>query len=206
MLDQRRSGDTLVVRKLDRLSGSLKDLLTIPERVSAAGAKCNSLAESIDTSGPAGRMLMQMLGAFAEFEREMIRERIAPVCMKHARKVASPGESRKSPQSKRKRLSKPCHSGARRPLKLPDCSKFTAQPSRASSLRRSSESEPPLGQNPTMAPEPNDRNGRMAAVRSSFRRRSARAKRSFPPSGRAERFRREPRSLRVEGEVARHPR
>ena len=75
MLDQLRSGDTLVVWKLDRLSRSLKDLLTILERVSAAGAKFRSLTELIDTSGPAGRMLMQMLGSFAEFEREMIRER-----------------------------------------------------------------------------------------------------------------------------------
>jgi len=70
-----RSGDTLIVWKLDRLSRSLKDLLTILERVSAAGAKIRSLTESIDTSVPAGRMLMQMLGSFAEFEREMIRER-----------------------------------------------------------------------------------------------------------------------------------
>jgi DNA invertase Pin-like site-specific DNA recombinase len=75
MLDQLRSGDTLVVWKLDRLSRSLKDLLTILERVSAAGAKFRSLTEWVDTSGPAGRMLMQMLGSFAEFEREMIRER-----------------------------------------------------------------------------------------------------------------------------------
>jgi DNA invertase Pin-like site-specific DNA recombinase len=75
MLDQLRSGDTLVVWKLDRLSRSLKDLLTILERVSVAGGKFRSLTESIDTSGPAGRMLMQMLGSFAEFEREMIRER-----------------------------------------------------------------------------------------------------------------------------------
>jgi len=75
MLDQPRSGDTLVVWKLDRLSRSLEGLLTILERVSAAGAKFKSLTESIDTSGPAGQMLMQMLGSFAEFEREMIRER-----------------------------------------------------------------------------------------------------------------------------------
>ena len=75
MLDQLRAGDTLVVWKLDRLSRSLKDLLTILERVDAIGAKFRSLTESIDTSGPAGRMLMQMLGSFAEFERAMIRER-----------------------------------------------------------------------------------------------------------------------------------
>jgi len=75
LLDQLRAGDTVVVWKLDRLSRSLKDLLTILERVDAVGANFRSLTESIDTSGAAGRMLMQMLGSFAEFEREMIRER-----------------------------------------------------------------------------------------------------------------------------------
>jgi DNA invertase Pin-like site-specific DNA recombinase len=75
LLDQLRAGDTLVVWKLDRLSRSLKDLLHILERVEAAGARFRSLTEAIDTSGPAGRMLMQMLGSFAEFERAMVRER-----------------------------------------------------------------------------------------------------------------------------------
>lgn len=75
LLDQMRAGDTLVVWKLDRLSRSLKDLLVILERIDVMGAKFRSLTESIDTSGPAGRMMMQMLGSFAEFEREMIRER-----------------------------------------------------------------------------------------------------------------------------------
>ncbi len=75
LLDQFRAGDTLVVWKLDRLSRSLKDLLVILERLEATGGKFRSLTESIDTSGPAGRMMMQMLGSFAEFEREMIRER-----------------------------------------------------------------------------------------------------------------------------------
>jgi DNA invertase Pin-like site-specific DNA recombinase len=75
LLGQLREGDTLVVWKLDRLSRSLKDLLMILDQVEAAGAKFRSLTEAVDTSGPAGRMVMQMLGAFAEFEREMIRER-----------------------------------------------------------------------------------------------------------------------------------
>ena len=39
------------------------------------GARFRSLTEAVDTSGPAGRMLMQMLGSFAEFERAMVRER-----------------------------------------------------------------------------------------------------------------------------------
>src|SRR4051812_34483629 len=65
----------LVVWKLDRLSRSLKDLLHILERVETTGARFRSLTEAVDTSGPAGRMLMQMLGSFAEFERAMVRER-----------------------------------------------------------------------------------------------------------------------------------
>jgi len=75
LLDQLRAGDTLVVWKLDCLSRSLKDLLHILEKVEAVGARFRSLTEAIDTSGPAGRMLMQMLGSFAEFERAMVRER-----------------------------------------------------------------------------------------------------------------------------------
>ena len=68
-------GDTVVVYKLDRIARSLKDLLTIIERVESTGAQFRSLTESLDTSTPAGRMLFHMVGAFAEFERELIRER-----------------------------------------------------------------------------------------------------------------------------------
>jgi DNA invertase Pin-like site-specific DNA recombinase len=74
-LDQLREGDILVVRKLDRLSRSLKDLLNILEKINDAGAGFRSLTENIDTTSPAGRMMLQMIGAFAEFERSMIRER-----------------------------------------------------------------------------------------------------------------------------------
>jgi len=75
LLDQLRPGDVVVIWKLDRLSQSLKDLLAILERVDAAGAGFRSLTEAVDTTAPAGRMLMQMLGAFAEFERAMVKER-----------------------------------------------------------------------------------------------------------------------------------
>ena len=75
MLRQLRPGDTVVVWKLDRLTRSLKDLLHLIERFEAAGAGFRSLTEAIDTTTPAGRMMMQMVGSFAEFEREMIRER-----------------------------------------------------------------------------------------------------------------------------------
>ena len=75
MLDHLREGDTVVVWKLDRLSRSLKDVLHIMERIAKAGAGFRSITENIDTTTPAGRMMMQMVGAFAEFERAMIRER-----------------------------------------------------------------------------------------------------------------------------------
>jgi DNA invertase Pin-like site-specific DNA recombinase len=75
LLDQPRPRDIVVVWKLDRLSRSLKDLLHLMERIAQAEAGFRSLTEAIDTTTPACRMLMQMVGSFAEFERAMIRER-----------------------------------------------------------------------------------------------------------------------------------
>ena len=75
MLSMLAPGDTVVVYKLDRIARSLKDLLIIIERIEAAGAQFRSLTEHIDTRSPAGRMIFQIVGAFAEFERELIRER-----------------------------------------------------------------------------------------------------------------------------------
>ena len=75
VLDHLREDDVLVVWKLDRLSRSLKDLLVLLEKVQLAGAGFRSLTESIDTTTAAGRMMMQIVGSFAEFERAMLRER-----------------------------------------------------------------------------------------------------------------------------------
>lgn len=75
LLDQLRENDVVVVWKLDRLSRSLKDLLHLMEKIDNAGAGFRSLTENIDTTTAAGRMMLQMVGAFAEFERSMIRER-----------------------------------------------------------------------------------------------------------------------------------
>ena len=61
--------------KLDRLSRSLRDVLIIMERLAEAKAGFRSLTEAIDTTTVAGRMMMQMVGSFAEFERAMLRER-----------------------------------------------------------------------------------------------------------------------------------
>jgi DNA invertase Pin-like site-specific DNA recombinase len=75
LLGQLRKGDVLVVWKLDRLSRSLKDVLLLMEKIEQSGAGFRSLTEVIDTTSPGGRMMMQMVGTFAEFERAMLRER-----------------------------------------------------------------------------------------------------------------------------------
>ena len=75
LLDHLRKDDVLVVWKLDRLSRSLKDVLTLMDRVEKTGAGFLSLTEAVDTTSPAGRMMMQIVGSFAEFERAMLRER-----------------------------------------------------------------------------------------------------------------------------------
>jgi DNA invertase Pin-like site-specific DNA recombinase len=75
LLKQVRKGDVLVVWKLDRLSRSLKDVLTLMDKISQSNAGFRSLTEAIDTDTPGGRMMMQMIGTFAEFERAMLQER-----------------------------------------------------------------------------------------------------------------------------------
>jgi len=75
LLDQLRPGDEVVVWKLDRLSRSMKDVIHLMERIAKAGAGFRSLTEAIETTSPTGRMLLHMVGAFAEFERAMIQQR-----------------------------------------------------------------------------------------------------------------------------------
>ncbi len=74
-LEQLRTGDILVVWKIDRLSRSIRDLLSILDQLSQSKIGFKSLTESIDTTTAAGNMQMQMIGVFAEFERNLIRER-----------------------------------------------------------------------------------------------------------------------------------
>ena len=65
----------LVVAKLDRIGRSTVDVLQIFERVHECGAAINVVDFGIDTTTPAGKMMLTMLAAFAEFEREMISQR-----------------------------------------------------------------------------------------------------------------------------------
>ena len=74
-IDYLREGDVLVVTKLDRLARSMRDLLSIVERVQAKEADLRILAMDFDTTTPTGRLMLQMVGAVAEFERAMMLER-----------------------------------------------------------------------------------------------------------------------------------
>jgi DNA invertase Pin-like site-specific DNA recombinase len=70
----------VVVWKLDRLSRSLKDVLHIMERIAKAGAGFRSITESIDTTTPGGRMMMQMVASFADYaERVVMRSDAAKI-------------------------------------------------------------------------------------------------------------------------------
>ncbi len=71
-----RPGDVLVVWKLDRVARGLSDLLSILSSVKASGACIRSLTEPIDTTTPLGEFTVQILGAVAQLERSMIRERV----------------------------------------------------------------------------------------------------------------------------------
>jgi DNA invertase Pin-like site-specific DNA recombinase len=73
---RRRKIDVVVVWALDRLARSLRQLLTISEECRSLGVDLVSLKQNFDTTLPAGRLIFQVLGAVAEFEREMLRERV----------------------------------------------------------------------------------------------------------------------------------
>lgn len=70
-----RSGDSVVVWKLDRLGRSLKDLIETLNLLSQHGVNFVGLTEQIDTTTPGGKLIFHLMGALAEFERDLIRER-----------------------------------------------------------------------------------------------------------------------------------
>ena len=73
---RRRDVDVVVVVRLDRLARSLRQLLDLSAEFQALGIGLVVLDQSIDTTTPAGRLMFSMVGAVAEFERDLIRERI----------------------------------------------------------------------------------------------------------------------------------
>jgi DNA invertase Pin-like site-specific DNA recombinase len=75
LLRRLRPGETLVVVRIDRLARSLSHLLEVLATITARGAAFRSLGDPIDTASPSGTLVLQILGAVAEFERALIRER-----------------------------------------------------------------------------------------------------------------------------------
>ena len=72
-LDYVRSGDTVVVWRLDRLGRSLKDLIEKLTGLHNRNIGFKSLTENIDTTTPGGKLIFHMFGALAEFERDLIQ-------------------------------------------------------------------------------------------------------------------------------------
>ena len=77
MLAELQAGDTVVVKSIDRLSRSTKDLLEIVEQIKAVQANLHILDLKIDTSTPMGECVLTILGAIAELDRKTIKERTA---------------------------------------------------------------------------------------------------------------------------------
>lgn len=75
LVRQLRAGDEIMVWRLDRLGRSLPSLIAELDALSALDVAFRSLTEQIETVTPAGRLFFHMVGAFAQFERDVIRER-----------------------------------------------------------------------------------------------------------------------------------
>lgn len=74
-ITQAMKGDTIVVYKLDRFGRSLLDLIEKVEGLTKRGIGFRSLTEGFDTTTPGGRLLFHVLGALAQFERDLVVER-----------------------------------------------------------------------------------------------------------------------------------
>jgi DNA invertase Pin-like site-specific DNA recombinase len=74
-LDYVREGDTLIVTKLDRLARSVADLVRITAALREKGVRLRILSINLDTGTPTGKLMLNLLGSIAEFERELMLER-----------------------------------------------------------------------------------------------------------------------------------
>src|SRR5258708_31023549 len=75
MLEVARSGDVIVVWRLDRLGRSLKQLIETVTMFAERGIELRSLKENIDTTTPTGKLMFHIIGPMAEFERNVISDR-----------------------------------------------------------------------------------------------------------------------------------
>ncbi|MEH6357451.1 MAG: recombinase family protein [Pseudomonadales bacterium] len=106
-----RAGDVLVVTKLDRLARSAVDLGRIVEQLEAQNVDLVVLNQNIDTSTSTGKLMFTMIGAFAEFERDLIRERCAEGIVKAKEKGVQFGRRPKLSEDKIRQLRDDYQSG-----------------------------------------------------------------------------------------------
>jgi DNA invertase Pin-like site-specific DNA recombinase len=93
-LAQLKAGDTLTVWKLDRLGRSMVEIVSIVEALTQRGVRFRSLTQPIDTTDPTGKLQLQLLAAFAEYERTMIKERTVAGKQARIRRGLHPGGAR----------------------------------------------------------------------------------------------------------------
>lgn len=99
-LEYVKSGDTLVVWKLDRLGRSLPHLIEIINQLKSKGVGFKSLTEGMDTSVPSGELLFHVFGALAQFERSLIQERVNAGLAAAKKRGRIGGRPRAIPQEK----------------------------------------------------------------------------------------------------------
>jgi DNA invertase Pin-like site-specific DNA recombinase len=76
LLDNRRKGDVIIVWKLDRLARSLRQLIDTTVLLNERGVELHSLTENINTTTPSGTLTFHIFAALAEFERDLLRQRV----------------------------------------------------------------------------------------------------------------------------------
>jgi DNA invertase Pin-like site-specific DNA recombinase len=103
----RRKFDVVMAWAIDRLGRSLVDLLGTIQHLEAVGADLYLDQQSIDTTTPAGKLLFQMTGAFAEFERSLIRQRVRAGLSIIKAKIERDGKFVSKAGKVRKRLGRP---------------------------------------------------------------------------------------------------
>jgi DNA invertase Pin-like site-specific DNA recombinase len=76
LLDNARKGDVVVVWKLDRLARSIRQLMDTTTMLNERGVELYSLTENINTTTPSGKLTFHLFAALAEFERDILRQRV----------------------------------------------------------------------------------------------------------------------------------
>ena len=97
---RRKKFDILLVWKLDRLGRSLKDLITTLDELGSLGIDFISYENQLDTSTPTGKLVFQIIGAVAEFEKDIIRERVVAGLANAKRKGKQLGRPPKPPATR----------------------------------------------------------------------------------------------------------